>query len=178
MNREQQKRDIINAIIEIEGVYSDDPNDSGGQTSYGTTEAEARASGYTGDMRDWTREMSYNLFSTKYWDSVKADGMPIELAEEAVDTAINMGPGRAASFLQDSLNAFNKQGKLYPDLIVDNSIGGKTISALNAYLKTRDLIVLLKAVNCLQGAYYLGLSKRYPKNEEFVYGWIKNRVSL
>lgn len=37
--------------------------------------------------------------------------------------------------------------------------------------------VLLKALNCSQGAYYLNITESRPANEEFIYGWLKNRVT-
>ena len=37
---------------------------------------------------------------------------------------------------------------------------------------------MLKALNCLQGERYIGLAEGRPANEEFVWGWIKNRVDL
>ena len=40
------KDDTINHIIEIEGGYVNDPNDSGGETNYGVTEKVARDNGY------------------------------------------------------------------------------------------------------------------------------------
>ena len=39
---------IINAIIDREGGYVDEPDDSGGETNYGVTKAVARANGYRG----------------------------------------------------------------------------------------------------------------------------------
>ena len=104
--------------------------------------------------------------------------LPDALAEEVVDTAVNMGVTRAGKFLQRALNALNNQNKLYSDLVVDGDIGRATIAALRAYLSKREENVLIKALNCLQGAYYIELSERRQKDERFVYGWIKNRVKL
>jgi len=39
-------------------------------------------------------------------------------------------------------------------------------------------LVLCRALNCLQGAYYIELAERREKDERFVYGWLKNRVVL
>ena len=169
---------IINDIINLEGGYVNNPFDSGGETNFGITESVARANGYTRPMKDMLRSTAFNIYSSIYWHSVKADEMPNALAAEMVDNAVNMGSGRATEFLQKALNALNDQGRLYADLVVDKSIGGKTISALNAYLKVRELEVLLKAINCLQGAFYIELSQKREKDETFVYGWLKNRISL
>ena len=174
MNRD----DIINGIISVEGGYVNDPKDSGGETNYGITVAVARANGYTGSMRDLPRQTAFAIYKAKYWDAVNADKMPIELASEVVDTAVNMGIGSAGKLLQRALNALNNQGKIFPDIAVDGGIGNGTITALNKYLKARDITVLLKALNCLQGALYIELCEKNEKNESFLYGWIKNRVEL
>jgi Putative secretion activating protein len=81
-------------------------------------------------------------------------------------------------FLQRALNVLNSKGKLYPDLEVDGAIGLVTVSALRGYLTERDEDTLVKALNCLQGAYYVNLAERREKDETFVYGWFKNRVKL
>lgn len=173
------KEHIINEIIDVEGGYVNDPNDSGGETNFGITVQVARANGYTGDMRDMPREVAFDIYAAKYWDAVRADEL-VELSEmvadEVVDTAVNMGAGRAIKFLQRALNVLNTQGKLYPDLTVDGAIGPATINALRGYLSTRNELVLSRALNCLQGAFYIELAERREKDESFVYGWLRNRV--
>lgn len=175
------KERIINEIIRVEGGYVNDPSDSGGETNFGITVQVARANGYVGDMRDMPREVAFDIYSAKYWDAVKGDEL-VELSEivtdEVVDTAVNMGAGRAIKFLQRALNVLNTQGKLYPDLTVDGAIGPATINALRSYLSTRNELVLSRALNCLQGAFYIELAERREKDEPFVYGWLRNRVVL
>ena len=175
------KEKIINEIIRVEGGYVNDPEDSGGETNFGITVAVARQFGYAGTMRHISRSTAFDIYSAKYWDAVKGDGL-VKLselvAEEVVDTSVNMGPGRAGKFLQRALNVLNKRGSLYRDLTVDGAIGKATISALRAYLDKRDEKTLVKALNCLQGAYYITLAERREKDERFVHGWFKNRVKL
>ncbi len=175
------KERIISEIIKVEGGYVNDPSDSGGETNFGITVAVARQFGYVGAMRDMPRSVAFDIYSAKYWDAVKGDEMvklSEHVAEEVVDTSVNMGPGRAGKFLQRALNVLNKRGSLYKDLTVDGAIGKATVSALRAYLDGRDEETLVKALNCLQGAYYITLAERREKDERFVYGWFKNRVTL
>ncbi len=175
------KNRIINGIIKVEGGYVNDPSDSGGETNFGVTVAVARANGYNGAMRDLPRSVAFDIYSAKYWDAVKGDDLvklSEHVAEEVVDTSVNMGPKRAGKFLQRALNSLNNQAKLYPDLAVDGAIGPATVSALRGYLAERNELVLSRALNCLQGAYYIDLAERREKDERFVYGWFKNRVTL
>ena len=127
------------------------------------------------------RGTAVKIYSARYWDKVRADdlfALSACVCAEVVDTSVNMGPGRAGKFLQRSLNVLNKRGSLYRDLAVDGAIGKATILALRAYLDNRDEETLVKALNCLQGAYYITLAERREKDERFVYGWFKNRVKL
>lgn len=175
------KNKIIEAVLEVEGGYVNDPEDSGGETNFGITVARARASGYVGAMRDMSRQTAFGIYTVEYWDAVQADdllALSHAVAEEVVDTGINCGTGRAGRFLQRALNVFNKRAKLYPDLKVDGNIGPATINALRGYLAVRDEDTLIKALNCLQGAKYIELAERREKDERFVYGWLKQRVVL
>ncbi|WP_286086637.1 putative peptidoglycan-binding domain-containing protein, partial [Salmonella enterica] len=38
-------------------------------------------------------------------------------------------------------------------------------------------VILVKALNCSQGAYYLNVAEKNYNNEQFIYGWLKNRVA-
>ena len=103
------------------------------------------------------------------------------VAKEIVDTGVNMGIVRAAKFLQRSLTVLNNKEKFYPDLIVDGQLGPQTIRALGDYLAYRGSegeFVLVKMLNCLQGAFYVELAERREKDESFIFGWLKNRVTV
>ena len=90
----------------------------------------------------------------------------------------------AGKWLQRALNAFNRRGELYPDLLDDGMVGRLTITALKAYFSSYQRFgkggteaVLLRALNSQQGAFYLELSQERQKDEDFTFGWFLNRVS-
>tara|TARA_B100000686_G_scaffold353795_1_gene460851 strand:- start:2091 stop:2645 length:555 start_codon:yes stop_codon:yes gene_type:complete len=178
------KRKSIDHLIGIEGGYVNDSRDSGGETNYGITIGTARAFGYDGPMKNMSRNEAYNIYSLLYWDPLRLDQIErlSELvAYELFDTGVNMGLHRSATFLQTSLNALNKSQSLYDDLVVDGRIGAKSISALKAYLDKRGKsgeLVLVRMLNCLQGAFYIELAERRPKDKAFVYGWFLNRITI
>ena len=64
--------------------------------------------------------------------------------------------------------------------MVDGRIGPATISSLSLFMINRneDEEVLVKVLNCLQGAKYVTLAESREKDEQFIYGWFKNRVKL
>lgn len=174
---------IIRTIIKTEGGYVDNPNDSGGKTKYGITERVARENGFTGNMKDLPEELAFSIYSKKYWDALMAssiENLSPSIAEELVDSGVNCGVGRAAEWLQRSLNALNRQQADYQDLAVDGSVGAKTIAALMAFLRRRGHegeLVLFRALNCFQGAHYIDCAEKAQKNETFVFGWFLNRVA-
>ncbi|HFU1515768.1 TPA: putative peptidoglycan-binding domain-containing protein, partial [Klebsiella michiganensis] len=122
------------------------------------------------------------IYLSQYWTEPKFDRIaelsPV-IAQELCDTGVNMGPSVASKFFQRWLTALNMRGKLYPDLIPDGAIGPRTITALKGYLSVRGKEgeqVLLRALNCSQGARYLELAEGREANEDFLYGWVKERV--
>lgn len=176
------KTQIIDEIIAREGGYVNDPSDSGGETKFGITAAVARQAGYAGPMKDFPRAMAVDIYGMYYWDALKLDYIEQRsavLAEELADTSVNMGVGRAGLFLQRALNALNNCGQDYPDLKVDGQVGAATISALFKFLERRGdkaVTIMMRALNCLQGAYYIELCEKREKDEKFLAGWLLNRV--
>lgn len=176
--------EIIDGIIRVEGGYVNNPNDSGGETKYGITKATARSYGYTGAMIDLPISTARKIYRDIYVDKPgfgKVLALCAPVGEELIDTGVNMGVGAASRMLQRALNAFNRQGTIYPDLKVDGAVGISTLTALKAYLdyrKSEAAPTMLKALNCLQGARYIELAEARPKDEDFVFGWIKERVKI
>lgn len=173
---------IIDATIGKEGGYSNHPADRGGPTRWGITQAVAHRNGYRGDMYALPRETAIAIYRAEYFEKpgfVGVAALSPAIAEELFDTGVNMGPAIPSMMLQRCLNALNRGGTDYPDLLVDGKIGPGTIAALRAYLKVRGKEgegVLLKALNCLQGERYVDLAEKRPANEAFLYGWIRTRI--
>lgn len=176
---------IIEGVIGREGRYSNNPNDAGGETMWGITVGTARKYGYTGQMSLMPREVAKRIYEERYihgpgFDQVLA--IQPDIANELIDTGVNMGQPVASMFLQKALNALNDQGRLYNDIIEDGDIGTASLNALRAYLRARPgsegVRVMLVALNVQQGARYLELAAKRQKNEAFVYGWLRTRTVL
>ena len=175
---------LIDGVIGREGGYSNNLNDPGGPTRWGITERVARANGYTGPMNALPRETAKNIYFSQY---VQKPGFAAvmqvspRIAEELVDTGVNMGPAVASIMLQRSLNALNNQGRDYADLKVDGDVGPATIAALKAYLTKRGAegeTVMLRALNSLQGERYISIAEGRSASEAFLYGWLRTRVGV
>ena len=174
---------IIDGILVMEGGYTNNPTDKGGATNWGITEATARAHGYTGEMINLTRAEAFSILEEDYWikpgfEQISTISWPISF--ELCDAAVNIGPHYPCVWLQRWLNALNREEKSYQDIKTDGKIGPRTLSALNHCLALRGKQgeeVLIKALNCSQGAYYLDITEKNKGNEEFIYGWMKARIT-
>lgn len=175
---------VIDEVIAKEQGYVDDPSDRGGPTNYGITQAVARKNGYQGEMRDLPLSLAREIYRRRYIVEPGFDKVSVidaHIGAELIDTGVNMGPGRAAEFLQRCLNVFNLEGSRYADVLVDGRIGQVTLDALRAFLRWRGekgATVLLTALNCVQALRYIEIAENNPSQERFAYGWIINRVSL
>ena len=174
---------LVDALIDREGGYVDNPADRGGATCFGITEAVARAHGYGGAMRDLPRGEAESIYRRLYWLRPRFDQIAKRaprLAAELFDTGANMGPAVAATFLQRALTALNCSGRDYPDLVPDGRLGDASLAALDRFIAVRGAsggeTVLLRAMEALQGERYLRLAERRPANEAFLYGWLANRI--
>ncbi|ANZ49251.1 endolysin [Erwinia phage Machina] len=168
---------IIAAKVNIEAGYVNNPNDLGGPTNFGITQATARENGYTGDMRNLTRQMALDIYKKGWWDRMRLDRIlawnPL-LADRMFDFGINAGRANCIKSLQRILNVLNRQGKLYADISADGGIGPATMTALEGFLKARGLDGfnrLMFALTSHQVSYYTEISEKRVQNEEFTYGW-------
>lgn len=87
-------------LMTHEGGFSNHPDDPGGATMYGVTEAVARENGYTGDMRDFLLADAKKIYKTKYWDRCQCEVMPDVIRYPLFDAAVNSGPGQAIKWMQ------------------------------------------------------------------------------
>jgi lysozyme family protein len=145
-------------LIGHEGGYVNHPNDPGGETMWGVTIAVARASGYTGPMRDLPREAAKTIYRSQYWDKVKAGSMPFAVAFQVFDAAVNHGTSQAAKFLQRAAG-----------VVDDGIIGPKTLAAV----AERGAAAMLLRFNAEREQFYTNL----PTWPSFGKGWSRRVVT-
>lgn len=105
------------------------------------------------------------------------------IAEELLDTGVNMGTRWPALWLQQVLNATNRQGLDWADIREDGAPGPVTVRALQALLQRRGVRagedLVLTCLNGLQfGRYWEIVRRGGPDNDQeqnFV-GWIQQRI--
>lgn len=178
-----------------EGRYTYDPNDAGGETYKGISR-KYNPTWPGWEIIDWYKnnelvdfpaalEKDKELqrivplfFKAKYFDPYNGDALPSLLALEMFDTSVNMGVGRAVTFLQTALNLLNRDGRMYRDMVVDGDYGPTTERCYNAYMEQDgDEEILLKMLNVQQGMHYINYMKKSPVQEKYARGWFK-RVTI
>lgn len=167
-----------------EGGYANNPNDSGGETWKGIARKKhPNWPGWTLVDRAKQGDFPTNLTSVpnlqnlvesfykiQFWDFLKLDQINNQrIANELFDTSVNMGQGVAGLFIQRALNVSNRNGKDYPDLQVDGNVGSVTVNAVNNHPRPDQL---LKLLNTLQGAKYIGICEANPSQEIFMTSWL------
>jgi len=149
---------------------------------WGITVAVARAFGYTGPMKDMSQQTARDIYAQRYWHAPRFNDISTlsePVAEEMLDTGVNMGPSVAGKFLQRALNVLNQGDKAYPNIAVDGAVGNMTLAALKAFLAARGKAgetVLVRMLNAQQSVRYIELAEAKVSQETFEYGWQLNRV--
>jgi lysozyme family protein len=175
---------FIDDVLRKEKGFVDHPDDRGGPTNWGITQVRARAEGYDGLMEDMPEAFARLIYRKRYITEPQFDKVALiseSIANELIDTGVNMGPARPAEALQRLLNIFNQKGTRYRDVFPDGRIGPVTLEALRKYVRFRGAEgerVMVKALNCLQGAKYLEFSENDEDQESFSYGWFRARINI
>ena len=170
---------ILASIIFVEGGYTDDPYDPGGQTKYGITERVAREYGYKGEMEDLSLEKANEIYATLYVEQPHFNyfiEISPAIAHKLIDAGVNVGTTRVSLWLQHILNVLSRDGLDYPQIKEDGIIGNNTINAYKALEnkrgKDKACQLVLKALDGYQSTYYISLEK-YSK---YLVGWLDKRV--
>ena len=156
---------IFKYILYVEGGYTDDKYDKGGKTKYGIIEKVARDYGYTGDMRDITKDIAKEIFYKKYFLKNRLNEIDNEeITLSICDWVINSGKWG----LKKAQQTLNELGY---NLVVDGIFGNKTLQALN----TVDVDKFLEIYHNKQRLFYNNIVKNNPTQKKFLQGWL-NRV--
>lgn len=173
-----------------EGGYSNDPKDPGGETIYGIARKEnptwdgwPLVDNFKKDAINFPKNVIADssvmskakvFYKKKYWDIHFLDTMNNQdIANELFDTGVNVGVGKAASFLILSLDLLNRGGKDYADVPDDGKVDSSDINVVNAHKRPQNI---LKTMNGLQFMHYYTITKSNPTFEEYFNGWL-NRVN-
>lgn len=163
-----------------EGGYSNNPNDHGGETYAGIARnywpnwagwsvVEATKTQSPSNL-DAALHANSNLqadveafYKANFWDVISLDSITSQqIANQLFDTAVNMGTGIAARFLQEGVNNL-KPGTL----AVDGAVGPHTVAAANA----ASAEALYNQIIQLRKDRYLQIIAANPSQAQFEHSW-------
>lgn len=170
---------ILAAVFAFEGGYVNDPKDPGGETNHGVTVAVARAHGYTGPMKELSKETASEIYLEDYIDK-PGFGQLIALSpavgHKVVDAGVNTGTRQSSLWFQRSMNALSRGGQDFPQINVDGKLGAGTIASYESLRKVRGKVraceLTIKLMDAQQANHYMGLTK----TPQYIPGWIDHRI--
>lgn len=153
---------ILDAILEREGGYTDLPEDPGGPTNMGITQATLslwrRRAVSAADVQNLTRLEALAIYRRRYLTDTGLAGISSPaLRAFALDCAVQHGPLQAVRILQRVLGG----------LVLDGVLGPKTRAALEA-AEPRRLLVRACGERM---RYYGSLITHRPALAVFAGGW-------
>lgn len=186
--------------LNLEGVYSNDLNDTGGETAFGISRNnfphwegwkiidDLKKIHGTGsnfitalNLNDELNVLVKNWYKQEFWNPFQLDSIrDPSLAFEIFDQSVNLGRKQTTLLIQRACNALNYNNMFGPDLDVDGLVGPSTRSRLQAIGNdTRYTECLRRALDGLQVNHYisLGLKTNSRSNyRKYMRGWLLNRI--
>jgi len=91
-------------LLQDEGGYTNDPNDSGGATNYGITIGDYRkyikSDATANDVKTLTVAQAQGIYKSKYWDSLGCDALPSGVDNACFNYGVLAGIGRPRNDLK------------------------------------------------------------------------------
>jgi lysozyme family protein len=168
---------IIAAVVALEGGFVDHPSDPGGATNWGITETVARQNGFTGDMRNLTKAQAKDIYRRQYIERpgfLPLVAIDAAVAEEVIDTGVNMGPARPTRFFRRAVNEVC--GTALPIAPNMDAVTVKAWGDCRANLGARSCVAMLDSLDGQQRAEYDRLVRVNPRLRVFYRGWINHRI--
>ena len=179
-----------------EGGYSNHASDSGGETYRGIARNfhpdwqgwpyidQCRTMANFPKMLDSVEGMDdlvLAFYKGEFWDTWNGDSLAdisYAVAAEIFESGVNVGLGRSTKWFQRSCNLLNRQDALFDDLVLDGALGYKSQTALRILTNKHEDTDVVRLLNLFQGWHYIQLTERKESQEDFIRGWVRQRVEV
>lgn len=157
-------------VLDQEGGYSDDPEDKGGATMHGITQATYDAwRKFRGQESQPVKKISdfevSSIYATEFWNKAGCQTLPDAVGLVVFDAAVQHGPAKSVKFLQEALG-----------VDADGKCGAKTLEAIREEAIVGRLDELIEDCLRLRVQFYDGIVQRDPAQKKFHKGWM-NRIT-
>lgn len=152
-------------LLEEEGGWSDNPNDKGGKTQWGVTQAvyddyRTRLKKQTKQsVSKITQAEARELYDILYWRAASCDRLPWPISYVTFDAAVNSGVNRAVRWTQGGLRVAQ-----------DGRVGPNTIAAAQAAVDAGNSEAIVGIVD-QRVQFLVALVRRVSSQLEFLLGW-------
>jgi lysozyme family protein len=153
---------VMQNIRQVEGGYSNNPNDKGGETNFGIS----KRSYPNLDIKNLNREQADSIYMNDYYKKSHIDAMPQQLQSSVMDSVVNHGNYGGTKLLQKAINDAGG------NVAVDGKIGNQTLSAMSFLDPTK----LNDALMARRQGKYANIIKNDPSQAAFANGW-NNRLA-
>jgi lysozyme family protein len=163
-------------VLGLEGGEVNNPDDRGGHTNLGITEATlagAVASGIVTctDVSKLTVEEAEKIYRALYWDKYGWGDIRWPLCLILFDTTVNHGAGGMAKIVQRTLNRLGEQ------VTVDGKYGPETHAAIVKLAAVRS-VAMSETLLSVRKQYYDDIIRTNPTQEKFRSGWYNRLKTL
>ncbi len=150
-------------IIELEGGYSNDPDDRGGETNFGISK---RSYPHI-DIKNLTAQGAMTIYESNVWRPNRLSEINSQIIAEAVFTlAVHTGHVPGIKILQRALNMCGS------NVTVDGRVGVATLNAVNNS-NSKWLAETICTQTC---RYYIDIVARDKTQLKYFHGWIRRAV--
>ena len=142
--------EILRRVLDIEGGYSTDPDDVGGETICGIARKfwpewegwkyvdEIKSEGGIPQAERFI-PAAEKFYRRRFWDPIRGDDLiNHDVAYEMFDTGVNLGSHAARTYLQEALNLLNRDGKSWNEILEDGRLGPRSLGTLQKALAQRN----------------------------------------
>jgi len=151
---------IVKTLAKEGGAkFTDVPNDKGGATKFGISQAAYP----TLDIRNLTEQQARDIYKRDYWDRVRGDDITSQLiAENIFDSAVNMGVRTTSRLVQNML-------EIDP---ADGVIGSASLGVINQQAE-KDFMLKFTLIKI---GYYASICNKNREQSKFLLGWVNRAL--
>lgn len=170
--------DCIQHILDVEGGFVNDPQDSGGATKWGITLGFYRenvdASATVQDIKQLARGDAREIYREYFWHPANFavsgsnyGDLPIGVDSFVLNLSINMGYKRGHTILQKALRSVGRE------IECDGWLGPQTTNAASKV----EPLNLIQRIGTHAAAFYARIILRDRSQEKFLEGWMYRAFS-
>lgn len=159
----------VHVVLKHEGGYSNDPDDPGGQTSFGISQRFIQENDIQINVKHLSAEQASDIYRQYWWDKYHYNTVKdLQVATKLFDLSVNVGPEQAHKILQRAINTLQNQ-----HLGVDGIFGPHTVEETNK----QDPEKIIDAIRREAATYYMDLVRMKPQLHKFLHGWLDRLAS-